>query len=905
MHSRRRHQIAVCGLLLLVCAVAPGTCQDEPSWEVRRAQAMDQTDEWTAMGRVPGWDVSIADDDAGTIDISGDDDGRFRGLVLVGRRWTVPGPEIEGAVANVEYQTYCTMDSEKFPRAGIAYLAAMTPERWEKFATDPEKAEKWNVGEADPEILGVWNIHTAQQDVTEWRYWQSVDLLKPLNAHRGREVVLALVWGCKHFDPEWGRFRGFRIDTVTKEDRERQFFSELNLDRPDMSAVRAAVDAGDFAAARVALAEHFRTRETPVLPPVTPDGSPNGIRIADELLDHVFRLASCPPTRIEGPIRWNEDPHDYDQWAIALNRHTHWVTLGRAYLATQDEKYAREFVDQLNSWIDALPIYIGPRWIQGPMTQAGKSPLSLDAGIRMAQSWWQAYACFKDSPSFDPESQARMIRSFRDHAVYLMDPAVFHVTSNWGAMEVNGLFWLAVMLPEFRAAPVWLETARKRLVDALAAQVYPDGAQIELAPGYHGVTVGNFVGALEVGKRNGVDLPPEFVAGLERMYEYYVAIAGPDGRMPALNDSGWGGVSGMLNQGLQLFPHRSDFEYVISAGMKGAPPAQTSWRLPYAGWNMMRTGWRRDDRYLLFETGPFGAAHQHEDKLGIILHDAGRTILTEGGVYSYDRSEWRKYILSTRAHSTVMVDGLEQNRRRVPDTNTVWKPEDARWISDERLDFARGIYSEGYGPDNALRVTHRRQVAFVKPDYWLVHDTLTPEDDLEHTYEAIFHLDADEVVLDGSTARATHAAGGLDIVALGAPAPVPEIVQGQTDPVVQGWLPTGVHNVLRPIPTTIFRWKAKGPTQVAFLLVPTRPGQPAAAVPATVEVSAGALYVDIQRAGAFRDLFLLRAGPESADRAGRITSDADAAIVLLSGDGRAECVYQVGGGRVSLEDNSP
>ena len=160
-------------------------------------------------------------------------------------------------------------------------------------------------------------------------------------------------------------------------------------------------------------------------------------------------------------------------------------------------------------------------------------------------------------------------------------------------------------------------------------------------------------------------------------------------------------------------------------------------------------------------------------------------------------------------------------------------------------------------------------------------------------------------MLDGSTARATHAAGGLDIVALGAPAPVPEIVQGQTDPVVQGWLPTGVHNVLRPIPTTIFRWKAKGPTQVAFLLVPTRPGQPAGPVPATVEVSAGALYVDIQRAGAFRDLFLLRAGPESADRAGRITSDADAAIVLLSGDGRAECVYQVGGGRVSLEDNSP
>ena len=30
-------------------------------------------------------------------------------------------------------------------------------------------------------------------------------------------------------------------------------------------------------------------------------------------------------------IRWNEDPVGYDQWPIAFNRHSHWVTLGRAY----------------------------------------------------------------------------------------------------------------------------------------------------------------------------------------------------------------------------------------------------------------------------------------------------------------------------------------------------------------------------------------------------------------------------------------------------------------------------------------------------------------------------------------------------------------------------------------------
>ena len=126
-------------------------------------------------------------------------------------------------------------------------------------------------------------------------------------------------------------------------------------------------------------------------PTLSPDGSAAGLRAAEEALEHVFRLASCPPTKLEPQIRWNEDPHNYEQWPIALNRHMHWVTLGRAYAATHDEKYAREFVAQLNSWLDAMPVHIGRRWVQGPFYEEGKAPLTLDAGIRMGQSWWPAY----------------------------------------------------------------------------------------------------------------------------------------------------------------------------------------------------------------------------------------------------------------------------------------------------------------------------------------------------------------------------------------------------------------------------------------------------------------------------------------------------------------------------------
>ena len=653
---------------------------------------------------------------------------------------------------------------------------------------------------------------------------------------------------------------------VLPADRDQRLFDALDLGREELREVKAALDRSDVARAKAALVAYFRARAKPVGPELSPDGSASGLRAANEICDHVFRFTGCPPTQLERVIQWNEDPHHYDQWAIALNRHFHWVTLGRAYAATKDEKYAREFVEQLNSWVQAMPVRIGPRFLEGPFLERGRTPLSLDAGIRMAQTWWPAYCYFKDSPSFDVEAQFRMLRSFLDHAHYLMDPRTFRVGINWGAMEGAGLMHLAVMLPEFKEAPAWLRTACARAVEAQKAQVYPDGAQIELTPGYHWVTLLNFLSMLDVTRRNDVKLPIAFQEGLEKMFEYFIAIAMPDGKTPGLNDSGKLWISQPLRQGLELFPQRADFEFFASDRKRGAAPAQTSWTLTNAGWYVMRTGWKPDDRYLFFEAGPFGAAHQHEDKLNLVVHAGGRTILTEGGTYSYDTSDWRRYILSTRAHNTVMVDGLEQNRSKKPETWVVWNSGKNRWQTDPDFDFAEGCYDSGYGPTNAVRVTHTRQVIFAKPDYWLVLDTLTPADDREHRYEAMFHLDADDAVVDPVTKSVSveYGGNGFRIRPLRADGMAIEIIKGQKQPAVQGWLPTGRHNELKPIPTAVYRWTARGPVVTAFVLEPRRMREPwpIASVTTSAAQDGTGMVADILRTDGGHDML-----QQSADAA--------------------------------------
>ena len=45
-----------------------------------------------------------------------------------------------------------------------------------------------------------------------------------------------------------------------------------------------------------------------------------------------------------------------------LNRHQHWLTLGRAFWLTGDSRYARTFVEQLHSWRAANPPRFGINW---------------------------------------------------------------------------------------------------------------------------------------------------------------------------------------------------------------------------------------------------------------------------------------------------------------------------------------------------------------------------------------------------------------------------------------------------------------------------------------------------------------------------------------------------------------
>lgn len=611
-----------------------------------------------------------------------------------------------------------------------------------------------------------------------------------------------------------------------------EFFAMLDLSRPDLAQVKKAVDQSDWPAARHALAEHMRTR-------TTPNWSGEGIngprrdargRLADDAIEHRFSSIGIP-VRFGDDINWLYNPTTEPgsqyavnhEWTWQFNRHPFWAALAEAYRRTGDEKYAAEFVAELKSWMHDCPV---------PLDEPANRPFSpwrtLEAGLRMTNAWPNAFFGVLGSRAFDDDALVLMLKGFADHAQYLEK---FQTGGNWLATETNGLYHVGFLFPEFKDAARWRAEALDRFSREIGAQVYPDGVQIELAPGYHGITLDHFLGPVDVAARAGVEPPADYVRRLEPMFDDFEYLMQPTRQTPPLNDSSVRDVRRYMTLGARLYPQRQDFLWLATDGAEGRPPAETSHEFPYGGQMVMRSGWDPGALWALMEVGPFGFMHQHEDKLGVLATAYGTPLLVEGGNYTYDASQWRRYVLTSRAHNVVLVDGMGQNREREPRATFVVKePLPHVWESTPRFDHAAGYYTEGWGAHADRIVKQTRHLWFFKKEKcFVVADDLEPLDGKPHTYEALFHLNAPGAAAAGLRVD-TKNPDGPNLAVYGIGPDAVRIVKGQTKPEVQGWISLGSnYGGLRQVPTAVFSKTAvQGPTSMVYVLYPTPAGRESA-----------------------------------------------------------------------------
>ena len=596
---------------------------------------------------------------------------------------------------------------------------------------------------------------------------------------------------------------------------QKQFFeSIMNLDYPGLEAARDAYNSGRYSLALYEVAEFYRRKaqENGTFQRPTQNPTSRTHAGAERIVNHIFR-GSDFTVEMGDRMDWQTHPPEAHgaEWLWALNHHGHFLTLLGGYRATANERYAKEYADQICDFVIRCP---------APNYSLTRNAVwrNLDAGIRGTDTWPQAFYGFLGSASFTPQAIQLALTGLWSHGKYINEhPAGLRRPSNWSIVDSSGLCGISLFFPEFTMSPAWRDSSYARLTYQLRLQVYGDGSQYELAPGYHNLCLSRFQKAMDLTEQTGNELPEEFGRVVESMYEYVMWLTRPDGNLPALSDTKNRDLRGILQQGAQRF-NRADMLYLATRGQQGTPPDGTSHFSPNAGYAVMRSDWTRDARYLLFDGGPVGSGHQHEDKLGILVSAYGVNFIIDTGSFEYVTNKWREHAVSTSAHSTALIDGLGQRRIEAGIEHYASETPTPHWESTAERDYVVAQYDAGYGPDS-VAVVHRRHVVFQKPDYWVVVDEFSGEG--EHTTETLFQFAPDITVTNenSSTVIARSPSGPALTIQSASPADSVSIVTGQEEPRVLGWHePYDRH----PAPVAVYNTRSSLPRVQAYLLYPTR-----------------------------------------------------------------------------------
>lgn len=470
--------------------------------------------------------------------------------------------------------------------------------------------------------------------------------------------------------------------------------------------------------------------------------------VADRACQNVFQFdfnwdmeRTIKPVYFPDQIDWSLIPEGDREFLWQFNRHRFLLALGQAYLMSQDEKYARNYIRLLEDWIDhAMP---GDNIDLGPWR-------TLETGIR-AETWMRSLPMILKSEAVEKEFLARVFSCLRRHQKRLAENFGDHkYISNWGVLESCGLFLLSLVLPDSEEL---LRLGLKRLEDGAAVQVLPDGMQWEQSPMYHNEVYHCYLTALYYGDRAGITMPDSIRQTVKKMAYVNYQWMKPDHTQFAQGDSDASDLRDQITAGAAILCdgtlksggyQQLDFENAWLFGyqgckeyaeMKAEEPDFLSVELPFGGNYYFRSSWDENGNLLHFHCGDTGGGHGHADKLHIDLVMRGEDLLIDSGRYTYVDGEDRYRFKEAGGHNVTLVDECG-----FAPCETSWSYKKlCTCIKQEFFDGKQGGFVEGSHLGYWEKgVFTNRKIIWLKPDIYVVCDDFLSHG--THTYESLLHF---------------------------------------------------------------------------------------------------------------------------------------------------------------------
>jgi hypothetical protein len=533
-------------------------------------------------------------------------------------------------------------------------------------------------------------------------------------------------------------------------DKSAHLLTCLDLNRPELDAVRAAANPTAAFAAHLARSSRPRFR-------FEYERKPEALAYLENTYASWRKFDTSAADRIAGFT------FEQAQGARALSGV---AELGRAWWATGNPAYGAAF----ERFYASVPT--GDMFNWGSFNGA-QGALELDA-----------FFLLLDCPGFTAEGRV----AFLDHLHAIAEDAWDDKTSRWLQLGLGpeGHNWylhgtqvlpfIGLLFPEFKRAPFFIRTGASIFEEHLRGHYRTDGGARETTLGYQVGSMHSLWDFYLIAQRNGFPLSPQFADRLLDATRFLLNLMTPDGAVPSFGDTypTPGQLTTLAATAAALtgdgackwFAERCRTHVPDDQGQTpGQIPYGAFWRVGLAGaatyaetrasdpnlasvllgptgYAALRSSTAPDAHYLAVaaaDRGPIVTSHGHNDVFSLDVHALGRRFIGEMGCAPYGDSPGRQYDQKTEAHSCLAIDGMEQAPLA---GEWRWRghviPAVRRWITTPTHDFFHGVH-EGYYRYPEHRTLHARKILFVKsePQYWIIFDWI--ESGTENDVSAYFH----------------------------------------------------------------------------------------------------------------------------------------------------------------------
>ena len=420
-----------------------------------------------------------------------------------------------------------------------------------------------------------------------------------------------------------------------------------------------------------------------------------------------------------------------------LNRHQHWLALGRAYWLTGDRRYRAAVARELANWMDANPPLVGINWAS-----------MLELAFRSISWVWAAHF-FAGDPDDETPWLVDLVVALDRQLLQIERNLSYYFSPNTHLLgEALALYVCGRTLPWLAAAARYERIGRTVLLNEISRQIAGDGGHRERSTHYHRYTLDFYLLAVAIARITGDPAAVPFEEAAARLGFAARLLADDRGLLPHIGDDDGGSTWPLAGRAVDDIRDSLAVACVLTAQPDlriGPMPEEACWLLahpllwpredlssrapePIASAALAESGYfvsrSADGDHLVVDAGPHGycnAGHAHADALALTFTVRGVPFLIDSGTGLYTTDpKVRDRMRSSALHNTLTLDGRSQSMPRGPfHWLTTATGAARRWRTNAGFDYFEGSH-DGYHP-----LEHRRHLLALHGDLLVVADLVT------------------------------------------------------------------------------------------------------------------------------------------------------------------------------------